>query len=250
MSAGSVALILLAGFLAGAINSIVGSGSLITFPTLLAVGLSPVVANVSNTVGLVFGSVSGVVGYRRELAGQGRRILRLALPAAAGSALGAALLLVLPQRVFRGVVPVLIVLALILVGFQPALSRRLRHRLDGWAGRLTLLLGVFGTAVYGGYFGAAQGVIMMGILTLVLTDPIQRLNGLKNVFAAIINGVAAAYFVFAAHVDWTAAGLIALSSVAGAQAGSALGRRLHPLALRAIIIAAGGLALLKLLAAT
>ena len=246
MTITAAVLIFAAGFLGGAVNAIVGSGSLITFPTLLAVGFPPIVANVSNTVGMVFGGVSGVVGYRRELRGQGRRIALVAAPCVVGAATGATLLLVLPQRVFRGVVPVLIVIALLLVVFQPRLSSRLTHHVGGRRGMAALIAGVFLTAIYGGYFGAAQGVILMGLLTVLLTDSLQRLNGLKNVMASIVNGVAAVYFIVLAHVDWRAAGLIAVSSTIGGQAGSLVGRRLNPNVLRGVIIAAGCVAVAKL----
>lgn len=239
--------ILVAGFLAGAINTIVGSGSLITFPTLLAVGLPPVVANVSNTVGLVAGSASGVVGYRRELVGQGRRTIWLCFPAALGSALGAALLLVLPQRVFHFVVPILIAVAVVLVIAQPRLTRHLGQS-EGRVTRLVRPAAVFLTAIYGGYFGAAQGVILISLLSLLIDDTLQRLNGLKNVLAAVVNTVAAAYFVVAAHVDWQAALLIAISSVVGAQAGAIVGRRLPSTVLRGVIVTGGIAAIVKLLA--
>lgn len=248
MSPWAVLAIIAAGFAAGAINTIVGSGSLITFPTLLALGYGPIVANVSNTVGLVFGSVSGVVGYRRELEGRWRALAALAVPAIAGGLLGAILLLVLPQRVFRGVVPVLIILALLLVVLQPWLSRRLTVEGRGVPGAQVLLpVAVFATAVYGGYFGAAQGVILMGILTLLVEAPMQVLNGQKNVFAATVNATAAVYFIAAAHVDWQAAGLIAVSSTVGAQAGALVGRRLSPSLLRGVIVVAGVVALVKVL---
>jgi uncharacterized membrane protein YfcA len=248
MSVEQVALLALAGFLAGAINAIVGSGSLITFPALLAIGLPPVTANVTNTVGIVFGSVSAVVGYRRELRPQLRRALWLSIPTVFGAALGATLLLRLPQRVFGFVVPVLVAFAVLMVIFQPRLSRRLAD--DGtpppW-GRYAVPVGIFLTAIYGGYFGAAQGVILMGLLTVLLSEPIQELNAVKNVVAGVANLVAALIFVAVAHVAWEAAGVIAISSVLGGQAGSAVGRRLNPLLLRMVIVAAGLAALVKLL---
>ena len=248
MTAEQVALVALAGFLAGAINAIVGSGSLITFPTLLAIGLPPVTANVTNTVGIVFGSLSAVAGYRREVRRQLRRSLMLSAPTLLGAGTGAALLLLLPPGVFQVVVPVLVALAVLLVLAQPWLTRHLHRggeppRWSGWA----VTFGVFLTAIYGGYFGAAQGVILMGLLTVLLADPIQELNGVKNVISAEANLVAAIIFVVAAHVAWEAAGVVAVSSIAGGQAGSLLARRMHPLVLRLVIVAAGALALAKLL---
>jgi uncharacterized protein len=248
MSVDQVAFVALAGFLAGAINAIVGSGSLITFPTLLAIGLPPVTANVTNTVGIVFGSVSAVVGYRRELRPQFRRALWLSIPTVIGAALGAVLLLLLPQKVFGFVVPVLVAVAVVLVLVQPRLSVQLAPggRAPRW-GAYALPVGVFLTAIYGGYFGAAQGVILMGLLGLLLSSPIQELNAVKNVIAAVANLVSALIFVAAAGIEWRAAGVIAVSSIVGAQAGSAAGRRLSPWLLRLVIVAAGLAALIKLL---
>ena len=250
MSGEQIALIAVAGLLAGAINAIIGSGSLITFPALLAIGLPPVTANVTNTVGVVFGNVSAVAGYRRELRPQMHRALWLSIPSVIGAAIGAALLLKLPQSVFGFVVPVLVGIALLLVIFQPWISKRLIPDAapPAWS-NYALGIGVLLTAIYGGYFGAAQGVILMGLLTVLLRDPIQELNGLKNVVVGLNNLVAALIFVATAHVAWEAAGVIAISSIIGGQAGSAIGRRLNPLVLRLVIVAAGVAALMKLLLA-
>jgi len=236
-----------AGLAAGAINTIVGSGSLITFPTLLAVGYPAVLANVSNTIGLVPGSVSGAVGYRRELAGQRRRILVL-LPAAVGGAIvGAALLLVAPGA-FRDVVPALILVAVALVLIGPYVARR---RAD--AGRIAehpgplLHSGVFLTSIYGGYFGAAQGVIFLALLGLTLDDDLQRLNGVKNVIAAIVNGVAAVYFIAAHDVAWLAVLILVVASTIGAQLGALWGRRIPANVLRIVIAVVGTGVAIKLL---
>jgi len=230
------------------VNAIVGSGSLLTFPVLLAVGYSPLVANVTNTVGIVFGTASGVVGYRRELAGQGHRIAGLALPSAGGALVGALLLLALPQTVFHRVVPALVLFAVALVIAQPRLSKLLsRHRdhpYSAWA----LRAGVFLTAIYGGYFGAAQGVILVGLMGVLLDETLQRVNALKNVVALIVNAVAALVFVLVAHIAWPAAALLAVSSVAGGQLGAEVGRRLPPAVLRGVIVVAGLAAVVKLLA--
>src|SRR6202047_3993077 len=163
MSAGEVVSIALAGVAAGAINPLVGSGTLITFPVLLAFGYAPVVANVSNTIGLVPGSLAGTVGYRRELAGQGRRVRTLACATAAGAATGATLLLTLPPSAFKAIVPAFIALALVLIIAQPRLGARLRRRREGAEERLgaPLLLAVYAAGVYGGYFGAAQGILLL-----------------------------------------------------------------------------------------
>jgi uncharacterized membrane protein YfcA len=240
-----------AGIGAGTINTVVGSGTLITFPVLLAVGLPPVTANVSNTLGLVPGSISGALGYREELRGQRPRLLRLGSASLLGGLLGAILLMVLPADAFKAIVPVLIGIALLMVVFQPRLATYLAaHRTEPVRaeGGVALLLGVFATGIYGGYFGAAQGVLLLGLMGLLLDDDLQRINATKNVLALLVNGVAAVFFLFAAHIDWTAALLIAAGAVLGGQLGSRIGRRLPPTALRALIVAVGLAAMVKLLA--
>ena len=238
-----------AGLGAGTINTIVGSGTLITFPVLLAVGYDPVVANVSNSVGLFPGSLSGAYGYRRELGGQRDRLVRLGAASVLGGLTGGLLLLTLPDRAFKAVVPVLILLALVLVVVQPSLTRRLRQAGPPTAlhGGRFLFAAVFGAGVYGGYFGAAQGVILMAILGLALHDELQRLNGAKNVLAGLVNFVAAVLFVVAADVAWAPALLIAAGSTIGGQIGARVGRRLPPAALRGVIVVVGALAIVNLL---
>jgi len=239
-----------AGIAAGTSNTVVGSGTLITFPVLLGIGLGPVTANVSNTLGLVPGSAMGAWGYRRELLGQGRRAVRFGCITAAGGALGGVLLLTLPAKAFKTIVPVLIVAALLLVVFGPRLTAALehtRHRARSDIG-IALVALVFLTGVYGGYFGAAQGVLLMGIFGLLLTESLQRQNALKNVLAGVANAVAAIVFIFAAHIDWAAAGLVAGGAVLGAVLGARVGRRLSQPVLRAVIVAVGIAAIVKLLA--
>ena len=230
-----------AGFWAGAINTIVGSGSLLTFPTLLAVGYDAVTANVSNTLGLVPGSVSGAIGYRRELKGQRRRVLTLVPAAVLGGLAGGILLLAAPGA-FRVVVPFLILIAVGLVLVQPRISRRrlAEGRVQNHPGPV-LQVGTFLTAVYGGYFGAAQGVILLALLGITLDDDLQRLNGVKNVIAAVINGVAALFFlVFAReHIAWIAVVLLLVGSTVGGQVGAVLGRRIPANALRIVIAVIG-----------
>jgi uncharacterized protein len=242
-------LVCVAGVLAGTINTVVGSGTLISFPVLLGVGISPVTANVSNTVGLFPGSFVGAYGYRRELAGQRGRSVVLGTASTIGAVAGAILLLTLPAGAFKAIVPVLIVLALVLVIFGPRITTWLqgtRHepservRWPLWV--LTLL-----TGVYGGYFGAAQGVLLMGFLGLFLTESLQRQNALKNVLAGLVNFVAAIVFVLTAHIDWLAAALIAGGSILGGILGARIGRRLPPAALRAVIVVVGIAAIVKLL---
>jgi len=249
-AAGVVAL---AGVAAGTMNTVVGSGTLITFPVLLSLGVPPVTANVSNTVGLVPGTFSGAYGYRRELAGQRGRLLRLASASLLGGIAGALLLLVLPARVFRAVVPVLIVLALALVIAQPRLSRRFvgtdpaaQHASQGRHPVLLWVL-VLLTGVYGGYFGAAQGVLLVAIMGALLDHNLQRVNGLKNVLSGVVNAVAGLLFVLLAHPNWVYVALIAVGSTVGGQLGAVVGRRLSPTALRAVIVVVGLAALTKFL---
>jgi uncharacterized membrane protein YfcA len=242
-----------AGLAAGTINTIVGSGSLITFPTLLAFGYSPVVANVTNTVGLVPGALSGAVGYRRELAGQRSRLVVLGTASASGGITGAVLLLVLPGSVFRGVVPILILVACAMVAAQPYLSARLarsRSKAEGSPpvhGGPGLFATVYLTGVYGGYFGAAQGVILIALLGIFLDDDLQRLNAAKNVLAALVNGIAAVLFIVASRVEWGPAGLLALGATIGGQIGAKVGRRLPAPLLRGIIIVVGTAVAIRLL---
>ncbi|WP_226346211.1 sulfite exporter TauE/SafE family protein [Agilicoccus flavus] len=259
-----IAAILLAGVAAGTINTIVGSGSLITFPVLLFFGYPPVVANMSNTVGLIPGGLSGVHGYRRELAGHGR-LLRLLVPASfVGGAVGAGLLLVLPETVFGAVVPVLIAIGLLLVVAAPAVQRRARARqaaqngADGSGvtggptgtgrsprGTVLLVTLVFLTGIYGGYFGAAQGVILLGVMSMLLAESLQVVNGVKNVLGLVANTMGAAVFVVAAgaQIDWWAALLIGLGTLVGGVIGAGVGRRLPPVWLRGLIVVVGVVAI-------
>ncbi|MGY1832940.1 sulfite exporter TauE/SafE family protein [Geodermatophilus sp. SYSU D01180] len=251
MTPAEVLAVLAAGGAAGAINAVVGSGTLVTFPVLLATGLPPVTASVSNTLGLVPGNVSGAVGYRRELAGQRGLVLRLLPASALGALTGAVLLLHLPAAAFEAVVPVLVGLAVVLVAVQPLLTRRLaaRRTADGatphrW--RLAgLVAGAYATGSYGGYFAASQGVLQMGVFGLLLAEPLQRLNALKNVLSAAVNAVAATAYVVVApdRVDWAAAGLVAGGSVVGGALGARYGRRLPAAVLRTAIVVLGCVAI-------
>jgi uncharacterized protein len=238
-----------AGVLAGGINAVVGSGSLVTFPTLLAFGVPPVLANVSNNVGLVPGSASAAFGYRRELAGQGGRLLRLGAASAVGAAAGAILLLELPASSFQVIVAILILIACVLVILQPRLNGWLaarRTRATPHGGR-PLLAGLCASGMYGGYFGAAQGVLMIGLLGIFLDEPMQRVNGVKNVLAGIVNGVAAVLFIALTNVNWVLAALIAVGSTVGGLIGARVGRRLPPMALRILVVLIGLVSVVKLL---
>lgn len=283
MTAGTAAAAVAAGLAAGTINTIVGSGSLVTFPVLLALGLSPLAANVTNSVALVPGGMSAVWGYRRELSGQRRRLLLLVPVAVVGSLAGAALLVLLPAGDFEKAVPGLILGACALVLVQPLLARRLRgpagaasapapapacagaaepvrdgapatgggsSRTGARSGaRQALLVVAAGlTAVYGGYFGAAQGVILLGVFGILVDDTLQRLNATKNVLALAANLGAAVVFAAVAPVSWSLAGLEAVGTVAGGVVGAHIGRRLPAPALRAVVVAVGLVATVKILA--
>lgn len=289
------ALVLLAGLGAGTINAIVGSGTLITFPALVAFGVPPVTATMSNAVGLIPGNIASSFGYREELRGQGRRLLQLLPASLAGALLGAYLLLTLPEDAFITIVPVLLVFALLLVVGQPALQRYLKKRkamradARGEAGEtvgeaggpaagaevpagsdaesgaapgtvpgppalstgrmLAVVLAVFLTAIYGGYFAAAQGIILIALLGLLLPEPLQRLNGAKNVLVLVVNSVAAAVYIIVGfdRINWLAVLLIAIGSLIGGYFGARIGRRFSPVLLRAIIVALGLVALWRIL---
>jgi len=234
---------------AGGINAAVGSGSLITFPTLLAFGFPAVIANVSSNVGLVSGNLTGALGYRRELAGQRGLLVRLGAFAAAGSLAGAILLLLLPASAFTLIVPVLILIACVLVIIQPRLNawmaarRKTRDAKDS----PVLAAGVLVSGAYGGYFGAAQGVLVIGLLGSFLADDLQRVNGAKNALVAMVNATAAVVFILFAHVSWIAVLLIAAGSTAGGVLGARAGRRLPPLALRVFVVVIGVISATKLI---
>jgi uncharacterized membrane protein YfcA len=250
MSALHAVAIFAAGIVAGTINTVVGSGTLFTFPVLLAFGYAPVTANVSNTVGLVPGSAAGAVGYRRELTGQGHRLGYLAIASVTGGITGAVLLLSLPASAFEAIVPVFIALALVLILAQPWISARLaerRPRAHGRAGPVASVA-VFATGIYGGYFGAAQGILLLAILSLELDEELQRINALKVVLAGLVNLVSGIVFVFAAHIAWGAAALIAAGSIIGGVVGARYGRRLPEWALRAVIVVVGVAAIVHLVA--
>jgi uncharacterized protein len=237
-----------AGMWAGTINTVVGSGTLVTFPVLLAFNYAPVTANVTNTLGLVPGSASGAYGYREELGGQWRRTARLACASLVGGVCGAVLLLVLPASAFKAIVPAFIAVALVLVVFQPrltaALDARGRERTPH-AGRI-VMLGVFAAGVYGGYFGAAQGILLLAILGVGLPESLQRINAVKNVLAGLVNLVAAVVFVIVAHIAWDAAALIAVGAALGGVLGARVGRRLPPAVLRAVVVVVGVSAIAQL----
>jgi uncharacterized membrane protein YfcA len=250
MGIGEILAIAFAGLAAGAVNTVVGSGTLITFPVLLAFGYAPVTANVSNTIGLVPGSASGAVGYRVELGGQRWRAMRLGACSVLGGLTGAILLLLLPASAFKAIVPAFIAIALVLVVAQPRLNARLERRTGGRGHEHgpVLPLSVYATGVYGGYFGAAQGILLLAILGIALPQDLHRTNALKNVLAGLANGISGLYFALFAHVAWAPALLIACGSIVGGQVGARYGRRLSPGVLRALIVVVGTTAIVRLLA--
>lgn len=252
------AAIFLAGVWAGAINVIVGSGTLVTFPTLLLFGYPPLTANVSNNIGMVAGGISGVYGYRRELRPNRAALVRLAPASIAGALLGAVALLVLPDESFRAIVPALIGLGLLMVVIGPSVQRRTaaaqrdgtptggaRSRLK----RVLLTAGIFGLGVYGGYFGAAQGILLVGLMGLLMTDGIQRLTAIKNVLATLVNATAAVLFMVVAtdRIDWSVVALISGGAFLGGYLGARFGRRLSPRILRGLIVLIGVVALVRIL---
>lgn len=263
-----IALIVAAGVGAGGINAVVGSGTLITFPVLVAFGVPPVVATMSNAVGLVPGNIASSFGYREELRGQWKRFAGFIPASLAGSLIGAYLLLHLPEDAFETIVPILLVLALVMVVGQPSLSRYLKRRAlrrhegghdDGVsaeeggglsAGKTVLaFVIIFLTAIYGGYFAAAQGIILVALLGLVLSDDLQRLNGLKNVLVLVVNTVSATTYIIVGHdrINWTAVVCVAVGSLIGGYLGARIGRKFSPGLLRAVIVVLGLVAIVRIL---
>ena len=243
-----VAVIALAGLWAGLINAVVGSGTLVTFPVLVALGYPPVTATTSNAIGLITGSITGAVGYRSELAGQGRRLVGYAVASFLGAIGGTVLLLSLPADAFETIVPVLVGLSVVLVLVQPVLSRRLKTRaaVDRSSSPLLYVL-VFLVGVYGGYFTAAQGIMLVGVMGLLVADPLQRLNAFKNTLSAVVNLEAGAIYAVVAPVSWPVVAVLAVSSIAGGLLGASVGKRLSPTVLRGAIVVIGVAAVVHLL---
>lgn len=260
MGPGDAALVGGAGLLAGAVNTIAGGGTLIAFPALLAVGLPALTANITSSVGLVTGYAGGAYGYRRELAGQARRLRALGPPAVLGGVIGAVVLLVTPSSGFRAVVPYLVLLACLLLAVQTRLAVLVARRRAGtaaasagaaasaagggtggagegitWPTRIGVLL----AGVYGSYFGAGLGVLLLGVLGILLTDDLQRTNGLKTLLAFGVNAVGVAVFLVTAKVAWGFAGILLVTSLLGGILGARIARRLRPDLLRAAVITLG-----------
>jgi len=242
------AIIALAGLWAGLINTVVGSGTLVTFPVLVALGYPPVTATTSNAIGLITGSITGAVGYRSEMAGHGRRVARYAVASLLGAVGGTVLLLSLPADAFETVAPILVGISVVLVLVQPVLSRRLSARVavDRKSSPLLYVL-IFLVGIYGGYFTAAQGIMLVGVMGLLLTDPLQRLNAFKNALTAVVNLVAGLIYAFVAPISWPVVGVLAVSSIGGGVLGARIGRRLSPTVLRGVIVVIGVIAVVHLL---
>jgi uncharacterized membrane protein YfcA len=234
-------LLAVAGFLGGAVNAVAGGGSLLTFPALLAAGHPPLVANVTNTVGLLPGYVGGTLAYRRELAGQGARLRSLAAAAGVGAVLGCVVLLATSEAVFEAVVPWLVLAACALLAAQPRLTAALRRR-DGGEVRprpVALHLLVLVAGVYASYFGAAVGVVLLAVLGLLVADGLQRLNALKGALSLTSSVVGAVVFVVVAPVDLADAGVLAVTSLLGGRLGGGVARRLPEAVLRGAVLAVG-----------
>jgi uncharacterized protein len=248
VSALELLLLVGAGLVAGTASAMAGGASLLTFPVLLAMGLSPLSANVSNTTGLVPTSVGAALASREELAGRGRWMAFLAVPTVLGALMGAAALLIAPPGVFEAIVPFLIAGSSALLVLQPWIARRAGERLMARSGRGSWL-GTLSACMYAGYFGAAAAVLFMALVGLFSTESIHELNAIKNVMIGLANAVAAVTFAFAAPVDWTAAAALAAGSLADGVAGGRLVRRIPARPLR-IGIAVVGLGVAVWLAAT
>ena len=253
MSWWELLLIALAGGGAGLINAVVGTGTLITFPTLLALGVPPVLANVSNSIGLAPGSLSAALASKPDLVGPRARIIRYGIASRLGSIVGAVLLLWLPPSAFKAIVPVLIGVGCVLVIIGPWLTRRIaarRERLGvtdvSAVGPPWLFFAIIFTGMYGGYFGAAQGVLVMAIMGVAVAETLPRINGLKNVLVMIANAVAGIVFVIISEVDWWIVLALAVGSVLGAQVGARIGRKLPPIVYRVVIVTVGVAAIIFL----
>ncbi len=250
MTLAEIALIAVAGLAAGAVNAVAGGGSLISFPALLAIGLPSVTANVTNTVALFPGYLGSVLGGRQELVGQGPRIRSLAVVSVVGAIGGAVLLLTTPGDVFRRVVPFLILLACALLLAQPRLARAVQARGSAGAAQhgLVLQAAALLAAVYGAYFGAGLGVMLLGVLGVFLAERLQRVNALKNVLSLVINSVALLAFGLFGPVAWGAVLVVAVASLVGGYLGARVARRIPSTVLRALVVVYGvGVAVVLLL---
>ncbi len=241
MSPGSALLLAAAGFAAGSINAVAGGGSLVSFPALVASGLPPLAANVTNTVSVWPGYLGSVVAYRSEVAVQRSRALALGATAVAGGTAGSVILLTVPDAVFEAVIPVLVLLGCALLAVQPRVAARIAARTAAGGRRRTadVHVATFAAAVYGAYFGGGLGVILLAVLGIFLTDHLQRTNALKSVLSLIINTVALVVFALFAPVDWGSVAVVAPASLLGGYVGAGFARRLGATTLRWTVIGFG-----------
>ena len=247
MPASHVVLIVLAGVGAGIFNGVAGGGSLISFPILLGLGYPALTANITNTVGIWPGYLASAAGYRNEIGDQSQRLLRLTPVALAGGIAGALLLLTTSAATFDSVVPWLVLGAAALFALQPALRRALDRGAHPRTRPVLLVVGVFAASVYGGYFGAAMGVMFLAVLGLALPVSLAHTSGLRAVLSMIVNGIAAVVFVIHGGLAWEAVGLLALGSLVGGYVGARLALALPAPALRAVVVVIGVGTAVKLL---
>jgi uncharacterized membrane protein YfcA len=237
-------IIFIAALVAGAINSIAGGGTLISFPALLWIGRDPIAANATNTLAMWPGSLAAAYGFRRELASVRRWLLLLIIPSLAGGALGSWLLLRTPSSTFERIVPLLILGATLLLAAQEMITRRLgvlarghENPTAGWI--VFVFVFQFIVGLYGGYFGAGMGILMLAALGLIGLSDLHQMNGLKNVLAVCINGIAAIYFAFSAAVSWRDVAIMTAGTIAGGLLGARLARRLGRTFVRRAVIVIG-----------
>ncbi|MGO9195909.1 MAG: sulfite exporter TauE/SafE family protein [Acidimicrobiales bacterium] len=245
---------IVAGLVAGTVNGAAGGGTLVSFPALLAVGLPALRANMTSTVGIWPGYLGGVAGFRAEVSGQSRRVLALSAPALAGATLGSVLLFTTPEHTFAAVVPYLVLGACGLFAVQPLVSGIVKGRSaaapETSPGRLrgsAAAGGTFAASVYGGYFGAGLGVVLLALLGLVIPDELMRTNGLRTVLSLVVNTAAAIVFIAHGEIAWGDAGLLALTSLAGGYFGARVAKRLPPVAFRLLVLALGLATAIRLL---
>ncbi len=247
LSTGDQILLVAAGLGAGIVNGAAGGGTLISFPALLAVGYPALTANVTSTVGIWTGYLGGTAGFEKEVRSQADRLRSLAATVVAGGVVGGVLLLTTPSNDFKILAPYLLLFSCLLFAVQPLLARRLRATEDRHFHRLLLHAGTFVSAIYGAYFGAGLGVVLLAVLGLALPDPLVRINGLRSVLALIVNTVAVLIFVVHAHVAWPAVALMAGAALIGGYVGARIARRVPPMALRVVILALGLATAIRLL---
>lgn len=239
MDAATIALLTGAGFGAGVVNGVAGGGSLISFPALLAAGYPSITANVTNSIAVLPGYLGGSLAYRRELAGQRERIRSLGLTSALGAAAGAALLLSTPASVFDAVVPWLILAACALLALQPRAAAIARRHRDRRGSAVALHAALLLATVYGGYFGAGLGIMLLALLGVLLADDLQRLNALKGVLSLAVAIVAAIGFALFGPIAWDAALVVGAASLGGGATGARVARRLPASLLRGVVVAFG-----------